>query len=102
MQISHNAEDVELKWVAAEKDASVEVVKFDKELKREKDINEGKILDDNTNRKERFIWPLSVSLPVDKRGEMETSGDAEVVELDKIASEIDASGKEVELGDEAE
>ena len=45
---------------------------------------------------------LSVSLTVDKRREMKISGGIEEVELEKIASEIDASGKGFELGKEAE
>ena len=40
---------------------------------------------------------MSVSLTVDKRGELEISGDTEENELEKIASEINASGKGIEL-----
>ena len=43
-----------------------------------------------------------MSLADNRRGEMEISSDTEEVELKKIVSDINALGKEVELGRKAE
>ena len=96
IQISHHAEDVDSKEVAAEKDASVKAVKLDKEVEQEKDFNEAII----TKKKRKIFDLLSVSLIVDKRGEMEIQNGIE--EVEKNASKIHASGKGVEFGKEAE
>ena len=73
-------------------------------MDHEKDVSEATIsLDDTNKEEEKYLFLLlSVSLTVNKRGEMEISGDTEEVELEKIASDIDASGKEIELGKETE
>ena len=55
MQILCNAEDVELKGVATEKDALVKGVKLDKEVEQEKDVSEAMINADKTKKKKRFI-----------------------------------------------
>ena len=61
MQVSGDSEDVELKGVAAEKDASVEGVKFDKELEQETDVSEATIPADVTKKEEEkdtFIFQV--------------------------------------------
>ena len=71
-------------------------------LEQEKDVCEATSpADDTKKEKEKDSFDLlSVSLKADKRWEMEISGNIEEVELEKIASDIVASGKEVELGKE--